>query len=67
MFQRIAILAFAASIGFATIAQSADFNALIAGSVFAPGSSFSNGGLDFDLLAEISGARITATSIPDAL
>jgi hypothetical protein len=60
MLQRIAAAAFAASIGFATVARSADFNALTAGSIFLPGTSFSNGGLDFDVLAGISGARITA-------
>jgi hypothetical protein len=51
MIQRLLMVTVVALLGVVAQANTADFNALTAGTIYLQGSMFSNGGLDFDVLA----------------
>jgi hypothetical protein len=66
MFRHVAVAGFLViTVCTTAIAETANFAALTAGTLYPAGSHFSDGGLDFDVLAGFSGARISAFTTPN--
>ncbi len=64
MARRFLPFVFLAVVGIRAQAQTANFNALSAGTLYSAGTEFSNGGLDFDVLAADKPLAILAASSP---
>src|SRR5262245_38046758 len=62
MCRRIIVLVLSSTLVVEARANLANFNALTVGTIYAPGSLFSNGGLDFDVLFGLGNVTVNAAS-----